>query len=115
MSNNKAKIPFGGAKSANTAQEETNVETQDEVSLDDLKSPEEIAAALDQAPEAQLTVHTPVAVQPVLPSEEARVKIRPRVDIPRASIGGVWYSFRKGHEQYVPADVARHLEERDLI
>lgn len=44
-----------------------------------------------------------------------QVEVIPRVDVPRVSIGGKLYSFRKGVAQFVPEDVKQRLRECEAL
>lgn len=81
-------------------------------------------AAPEPSPEPALSVTEPPVDEPTIlranfavggAVQSPQVEVVPRVSIPRASIGGKLYSFRKGVAQYVPAEVQQRLRECDAL
>jgi hypothetical protein len=75
--------------------------------------------ALPNAQARQSTTLTPTVIHRSEAEQEAYdmelVPIVPRINQQRVNIGGQWYNFIKGMEQYVPRAVADHIRSKGLI
>lgn len=97
--------------SASAVEEIDEIEEIEEV----VEEPAPPMATVEEAADPATNFNPKKKVAVAADSKDDLVVVRPRADLPRCSIGGTWYAFRKGQDVEVPKDVERLLRERDLI
>jgi hypothetical protein len=68
-----------------------------------------------RAHKAVVPVEVSLTAQEQFDADHKLVPVMPRRTVMRTNIGGKWWNFFKGQEQFVPAYVREHLSEKGVI